>query len=90
MANPGPPDLNRAAIEEAAQRTAEQAALRKVRKKLDSLEAEETRRRRTVRRIALVGIIAIVCVVVVVWIMLSANREQLRGAPIAVPGTLKK
>ena len=81
MANPGPPD---------AQRTAEQTALRKVRRQLDSIEASEARQRKAGLRIALVGIVAIACVMVVVWLMLSANRDQLRGAPVAIPSAAKK
>ena len=93
MPDANPPDLplgDRAAIEEAAQRTAEQTALRKVRKSQDSSEAAEARRRTIVRRIALVGVLVVVAVMLVVWAMLSANREQLRGAPVQIPGTVKK
>ncbi|MBK5105421.1 MAG: hypothetical protein JJE42_14325, partial [Burkholderiales bacterium] len=42
-----PNDIERAAIEEHAQRTAEQTALRKVRKTLDGIEAAEAGRRRS-------------------------------------------
>jgi len=85
-----PNDIDRAAIEEAAQRTAEQAALRKVRLRLDQLEVGEARQRRIIRIIALVGIAAILCVVLVVWYMLSSNRDQLRGTPIEIPRSAPK
>ncbi len=44
-----PNDIDRAAIEEHAQRTVEQTALRKVRKALDNIEETEAARRRTLR-----------------------------------------
>lgn len=88
---PGSPnDIDRAAIEDAAQRTAEQAALRKVRRQLDQFEAGEARQRRVIRIIALAGVAAILCVVLVVWYMLSSNRDLLRGTPIEIPRSAAK
>lgn len=46
-------DAERAAIAAHAQRTAEQAALRNVRKALDRMQASEARERRTLRRVLL-------------------------------------
>ena len=46
-----PNDIDRAAIEEHAQRTVEQVALRKVRKALDTIEEAEVARQRTLRRL---------------------------------------
>ena len=44
-----PNDIDRAAIEEHAQRTAEQTALRNVRRTLDRIEADQTRERKVLR-----------------------------------------
>jgi flagellar basal body-associated protein FliL len=85
-----PGNIDRAAIDQAAQRTAEQAALRKVRKQLDVMEASDARQRRTIRIIAIVGIAAIAGVVLVMWLMLSSHRDSLRGAPVEIPRSAPK
>jgi len=85
-----PNDIDRAAIEEAAQRTAEQTALRKVRTQLDHIEASEARQRKVIRIVAIAGVAAILCLVLVVWYILSSNRDQLRGTPIEIPRSAPK
>lgn len=74
----------------AAQRAAEQDALRKVRKKLDHIEVEEARQRRVIRIVAIVGVAAVLSVMALVWTMLSANRDQLRGVPVEIPRSAVK
>lgn len=86
-----PPEMPRdAASDPAAQRKAEQAALRNVRKQLDRMEASDARRRKVIRRIAIIGVAGIACVILVVWYMLSASRDQLRGAPVEIPRSAGK
>ncbi len=85
-----PDDIDRAAIEEAAQRTAERTALRKVRKQLDSIEQAEARQRKLLRIALLVGAIVIVVLALVVWQMIARNRELHRGPPIEIPKAAEK
>jgi type VI protein secretion system component VasF len=85
-----PNDIDRAAIEEAARRTAEQTALRKVRRELDQIAAGEARQRRVIRIIALVGVAAILCLVLVVWFAFFSARDPLYGTPIKIPSSAPK
>jgi len=82
--------VDRAAIDQAAQRTAEQAALRKVRKQLDVMGASDARQRRIIRIVAFAGIIAILGVIAVLWYMLSSHRDPLRGTPVEIPRSAAK
>lgn len=88
MGSETPNDIDRAAIEEQAQRVAEQAALRKVRKTLDQIEHAESAERRTLRRILLVCAILVVLGAGVLW-WLASGRDQPRQSPMQVPRTLQ-
>ena len=90
MSSEKPDDIDRAAIAEAAQRTAEQAALRKVRKKLDDIQQGEARQGRILRIVILVGAVAILAVAFVVWNLISRNREIHRGPPVEIPRAVEK
>ena len=84
-----PNDIDRAAIEEHAQRTAEQAALRKVRKTLDTIEQVETAERRTLRKVLIVCAILIVLgACYLCWLILGGD-DLPRQPPMKVPGTLQ-
>ena len=85
-----PRNVDRAAIDQAAQRTAEQAALRKIRKQLDVMGASDARQRRIIRIVAFTGIIAILGVIAVLWFMLSSHRDPLRGTPVEIPKSVGK
>ncbi len=82
-----PNDIDRAAIEEHAQRTVEQTALRKVRKTLDSIKEEEAAERRTLRRVLVVcAILALLGVCYFAWVVLSAGGLH-KQAPLRLPVT---
>lgn len=85
-----PNDIDRAEIEAHAQRTAEQSALRKVRKTLDRIEQDEIADRRALRRILIVcAILALLGAAYVAWVILSAKGLP-KDAPLRVPATLQQ
>lgn len=85
-----PNDIDRAAIEEHAQRTTEQTALRKVRKALDRMEEAEIAERRTLRRILIVcGILAALGAWFFWWLIFS-GRDLPKEPPLKLPGTLQQ
>ena len=75
-----PNDIDRAAIEEHAQRTVEQTALRKVRKTLDEIEQAEAAGRRTLR--AVLGAWFF-------WGFLFSGGDLPKQQPMNVPGALQ-
>jgi hypothetical protein len=83
-----PNDIDRAAIEEHAQRTVEQTALRKVRKTLDKIEEAEVAGRRTLRYVL------IACVILAVlgaWFfggLIFSGRDSPIVPPMKIPSTL--
>ena len=86
-----PNDIDRAAIEEAARRTAEQTALRKVRRELDQIAAGEARQRKVTFVFALVGVAALVAVLLVMWgLIFGPPRDPLYGKPIEIPRSAAK
>jgi hypothetical protein len=83
-----PNDIDRAAIEEHAQRTVEQTALRKVRRTLDQIEEAEAAGRRTLRYVLIAcAIFAVIGVLAVAGLMFS-GRDLQKGPPMKVPSTL--
>jgi hypothetical protein len=83
-----PNDIDRAAIEEHAQRTVEQAALRKVRKTLDQIEATEAAGRRTLRYVLIACAILAVLGVFIFFELLFSGRDLPKPPPMKVPSTL--
>lgn len=83
-----PNDIDRAAIEEHAQRTVEQAALRKVRKTLDKIEETEAARRRTLRYVLIACAILAVLGAWFFWGLLFSGRDLPKSPPMKVPSTL--
>ncbi len=84
-----PGDIDRAAIGEHAQRTAEKTALRKVRKTLDKIEQAETSERRTLRKVLVVaGVLALLGIGFFSWLIFS-GRGLPKEPPLQVPGTLQ-
>jgi hypothetical protein len=80
-----PNDIDRAAIEEHAQRTAEQTALRKVRNTLDRLEQVETRERQILRYVL---ILCALLAVLGVWFfsgLIFGDRSMPKQPPMKVP-----
>lgn len=82
-----PKDIDRARIEEHAQRLAEQAALRKVRKTLDRIEQSEGAERRTLRRILIVFAILVALGLGYLW-WLAGGKDRPAQSPMQVPATL--
>ena len=82
-----PNDIDRAAIEEHAQRTVEQTALRKVRKTLDEIEQAKAAGRRTLRYVlvacALLAALGAWCF----WGLIF-SRDLPKQPPMTVPDTL--
>lgn len=85
-----PNDIDRAAIDEHAQRTVEQTALRKVRKTLDRIEESETAERRTLRRVLIVCAILAVLGAWFFWELIFSGRNLPKEPPMKVPGTLQQ
>jgi hypothetical protein len=83
-----PDDIERAAIEEHAQRTVEQTALRKVRKTLDQVEAAAAARRRTLRQVLIACAILAVLGTWLFWELIFSGRDLPKPPPMKVPGTL--
>ncbi len=83
-----PDDIDRAAIEEHAQRTAEQTALRKVRKTLDRIDQARAAERRTLRRVLIVcGILALLGAGLL-WELVFSGRDFSKAPRFQVPSTL--
>jgi hypothetical protein len=90
MSSEKPNDLDRAAIGDAAQREAERAALRKVRKQLDHIEQGDVKQRRILRTVLVLGAVVVLVLAVVVWQMISRNRELRSGPPVEIPRAVEK
>ncbi len=85
-----PDDIDRAAIEEHAQRTVEQTALRKVRKTLDSIKEEEAAERRTLRRVLIVCALLAAFGAWFFWWLVFSGRDMAKQPPMKVPATLQQ
>ena len=83
-----PNDIDRAAIEEHAQRTVERTALRKVRKTLDKIEEAEAARRRTLRYMLIGCAILAVLGAWFFWGLMFSGRNLPQGPPMKIPNTL--
>ena len=70
-----------------AQRTAEQAALRKVREELDHLAAQEARQRKLIRTLVIVAVAVFLVLLFVVWRNVSsrADKQERGAAPVEIP-----
>ena len=85
-----PNDIDRAAIEEHAQRTVEQTALSKVRKTLDSIEAAEAARRRMLRYVLAACALLAALGAWFFWGLISSGSDLSKDPPMTVPGTLQQ
>jgi len=83
-----PYDSERAAIEEHAQRTAEQTALRKVRKTLDRIEESEAGERRALKYVLVLCALLAALGVWFFWGLLFGGSEMPKQAPLKIPATL--
>src|ERR1019366_8497569 len=82
-----PNDIDRAGIEAHAQRTVEQAALRKVRRALDQIKEAEAAGRRTLPYVLIpCAIFAVIGVLAFAGLMFS-GRDLQKGTPMKVPRT---
>jgi hypothetical protein len=85
-----PNDFDRAAIEEHAQRTVEQTALRKVRAALDQIEEAEISARRTLRKVLIVCVILAVLGGGFFWERIFGDRGTPKQPPLKVPDKLQQ
>lgn len=83
-----PNDIDRAAIEEHAQRTVERTALRKVRKTLDRIERAEAAGRRTLRYALIACALLAVVGAWFFWGFIFSGSDLPKGPPMKIPGTL--
>jgi cell division septal protein FtsQ len=83
--NPPQPDIDKDAIRENIQRTAERAALRKVNKLAEELKNEQRSRKR-IERIALVAFV-LVLVVYGLWVVF-ADKSSRHVNEIEIPGNV--
>jgi cell division septal protein FtsQ len=74
---------------EQAQREAERAALRNVRKVLDQLEDSEVQRRRLLRRVVAVCAVLLVVGGVLVWGIFFSGERMPKSAPLKIPESIK-
>jgi len=84
-----PDDIDRAAIEEHAQRTVEQTALRKVRKTLDEIEQAEAAGRRTLRKVLIACALLAVLAAWLFWGFVFSGGDLPKQQPMKVPGALQ-
>ena len=85
-----PNDIDRAAIEEHAQRTAEQAALRKVRKTLDGIEQAGIAERRRLRYVLILCALLAVLGAWFFWGLLFGPNDLPKQPPMKIPDTLQQ
>jgi hypothetical protein len=90
MSEETPKDIDRAAIAEHAQRLAEQAALRKVRKTLDQIEQDKTGERRLLRKVLFVCALLAVLGAWYFWELLFGGSSPPKQPPAQVPGMLQQ
>ena len=83
-----PYDSERAAIEEHAQRTTEQTALRKVRKTLDRIEESEAGERRALRYVLVACALLALVGLWFSWGLIFGGSEMPKQPPMKVPATL--
>jgi|GEM_PF-1961738 len=81
-----PNDIDRAAIEEQAQRTVEQAALRKVRKTLDRIDAADAAGRRALRYALIVCALLAGFAAWLFWGLLFGGGDMPKQPPMKIPG----
>lgn len=85
-----PDDIDNAAIQENAQRTAERTALRKVRKALDRIDAAETAERRTLRKVLVVCVLLAVLGGWFFWWLIFSDRGMPKPPPMKIPQKLQQ
>ena len=87
MQPPTRPDLGRALKEAGVQRSAEQNALRNVRKELDQLAALESKQRKLNRTMVIVAAVVLAILLVVAWrvVMTRAVEQDRKAAPVQIP-----
>ena len=84
-----PRDIDHAAIEEHAQRTVEQTALRKVRKTLDEIERAQSAERRTLRKVLVVCALLALLGAWLSWELVFSDRGMPKPQPIEIPAALQ-
>lgn len=84
-----PNDIDRAAIEEHAQRTVEQTALRKVRKTLDEIKQAEAAGRRTLRKVLIACALLAVLGAWFFWGFVFSGGDLPKQQPMKAPGALQ-
>ena len=82
-----PNDIDRAAIEEHAQRTVEQTALRRVRKTLDQIDEAGAAARRTLRYVLIACVLLAVLGAWFFWELIVGGKDMPKQPPMKVPST---
>ena len=85
-----PSNIDRAAIMDHAQRTAEQTALRKVCKTLDRIEQAESAERRTLRKVLIVCALLLALGSWLFWELLFSDRGMPKPPPMKIPQKLQQ
>jgi len=84
-----PRDIDRAEIQDHAQRTVERTALRKVRKTLDGIEQDEAAQRRTLHKVLVVCVILAILGAWLVWTLVFGDRGMPKQQPMKVPSAVQ-
>lgn len=84
-----PKDIDRAAIEEHAQRMVEQTGLRKVREALERIEQAEIAERRTLRKVLIVCTIMAALRAWLFWWLTFDDRDLAKAPPMKIPDTFQ-
>jgi hypothetical protein len=88
MGTEAPNDIDRAAIAEHAQRTAEQSALRKIRRALDGIKETESVERRILSKVLVVCALLAGIAVLLIWGLMFTGGTP-KAPPMNVPATLQ-
>ncbi len=85
-----PNEVERAAIAEHAQRTAERTALRKVRKTLDHIEEAALAERRILHKVLIVCVLLAALGGWFFWWLIFSDRGLPKAPPMQIPRTLQQ
>ncbi len=79
------PDIDRRAIAEAAQRTAERAALKRVRKAIDQAKEAQNREKKMLRRALALSAVLVGFALALLFVLILSSPSREKG-PVQLPG----